>query len=227
MNQQDLNQQDLDLLDTLRSSLDDVTSGTPLEHIESAGRARRRRRRVAGTAVVAVAAAGVALGVQGYGNPATAPPTAGDSTGAGAVHVRTAAYSVDTKTDGTVHVTTFGKDAYFKDHAGLEATLREAGFPVLIKVGEFCKGPGDADLDPSGIGPGVDKVMRGERGEDGKVTFVYTPSAMPENTQLFIGFLTEAQLAEVGGNPGSIERLVPTDEPLECTTDTPPAHVRP
>ncbi|MEV6107930.1 hypothetical protein AB0M28_24980 [Streptomyces sp. NPDC051940] len=218
-----MNQQDLDVLDALRSSLDDVTSDTPVQQIEAAGRARRNRRRMAGTGVVVAAAAGLVLSAQGVGNPSTAPPSAGGA----AVHVRTAAYSVDTRADGTVHVTTFGKEAYFADHEGLEATLREAGFPVLIKVGEFCKGPGDGELDPSGVGPGVRDVMKGEEGEDGKVTFVFTPSAMPADTQLFIGFLDEAQLAEVNGNPGSIERLVPTDEPLQCTTDTPPAHVRP
>ncbi len=221
-----MDHQDLDVLDSLKHSLDDFTSTTPVERIEAAGRARRRRRRLAGTSAVVAATAALALSVQVYGNPSTAPPSAGDSTGAGAVHVRNAAYSVDTKTDGTVHVTTFGKQAYFEDHEGLERTLREAGFPVLIKVGEFCKGPGDAELDPSGIGPGVDEVMKGEQGADGEVTFVFTPSAMPENTQLFIGFLNESQLAEVHYNPGSIERLVPTDVPLECTTDTPPEHVR-
>jgi hypothetical protein len=217
---------DMDVLDALRDSLDGITMDASVEQIEAAGRARRRRRRIMGMTAGVAAAAGLALGVPTYGNPSTAPPTAGNSTGAGAVHIRTAAYTVDTKNDGTVHVT-FDKQRYFKDHAGLQAALRKAGFPVLIKEGEFCKGPQEnGTLDPSGVGPGVRNVMKGVRGDDGRVTFVFTPSAMPARTELFIGFLNEAQLASVNGNPGSVERLVPTGVPLTCTTDAPPAHTR-
>ncbi len=79
-------------------------------------------------------------------------------------------------------------------------------------------------MDPSGIGPGVAKVMRGERAGDGRVTFVFTPSAMPEAKQLFIGYLNAEQLQVTHGRPGSVERLVPTDEPLTCTTQAPPRH---
>ncbi|OHV55380.1 hypothetical protein [Pseudofrankia sp. BMG5.36] len=216
---------DMDVLDVLKDSLDDITMDTPVEQIEAAGRVRRRRRRIVGMTAGVAAAAGLALGVPMYGSPSTAPPTAGDSTGAGAVHIRTVAYTVDTVSDGTVHVT-WDKEMYIKDHAGLEAALRQAGFPVLIKEGEFCKGPqDDGTLDPSGSGPGVRDVMKGERGDDGRVTFVFTPSAMPAGTQLFIGYLNEAQLAATNGNPGSVERLVPTGVPLTCTTDAPPAHV--
>ena len=154
------------VLDTLRDSLGDVTMRTPVEQIMAAGRARRRRHRLAGVAAGAAAATGLALGVATYVNPSTAPPTAGNgsagtSIAAGAVHIHTAAYTVDSKTDGTVHVT-WDKRQYFQDRAGLQAALREAGFPVLIKVGEFCTGPHDnGKLDPSGVGPGVDSVMKG------------------------------------------------------------------
>ena len=199
---------------------------TPIEQIEAAGRARLRRRRIVGMTAGVAAAAVLALGIPTYGNPSTAPPTAGNSTAPGAVHIHTVAYTLDTKKDGTIHVT-WDKELYFEDHAGLQAALRKAGFPVLIKEGEFCKGPQDSGkLDPSGVGPGVRNVMKGERGNNGKVTFVFTPSAMPAGTQLFIGYLNEAQLASVNGNPGSVERLVPTGVPLTCTTDAPPAHTR-
>lgn len=81
----------------------------------------------------------------------------------------------DTKKDGTIHVT-WDKQLYFKDHAGLRAALRKAGFPVLIKDGEFCKGPQDnGTLDPSGVGPGVRNVMKGDRGDNGKVTLSSPP----------------------------------------------------
>ncbi|WP_432172717.1 hypothetical protein [Streptomyces sp. Tue6028] len=66
--------------------------------------------------------------------------------------------------------------------------------------------------------------MRGERADDGRVTFVFTPSAMPEAKQLFIGYLNAEQLQVTHGRPGSVERLVPTDEPLTCTTQAPPRH---
>ncbi|MFI6341327.1 hypothetical protein [Streptomyces sp. NPDC050535] len=215
---------DMDVLDALKDSLDSITMDTPVEQIEAAGRARRRRRRIVSVTAGVAAAAGLALGVPTYGNPSTAPPTAGDSTGAGAVHIHTVAYTVDTKKDGTVHVT-WDKELYFKDYPGLQAALRKAGFPVLIKEGEFCKGPQDnGTLDPSGVGPGVRKVMKGERGDNGRVTFVFTPSAMPAGTQLFIGYLNTAQLASVNGNPGSVERLVPTGVPLTCTGRAARAH---
>jgi hypothetical protein len=174
------------VLDAVRDSLDVVTMHTPVEQIVAVGRARRRRRlvgRVAGAAVVA----GLTVAVTTYGDPSPSP---GDSSAAGGVHVHAAAYTVDSNPDGTVSVT-WDKEKYFNDHQGLQAALRQAGFPVLIKVGEFCRGPrDDGNLGPSGVGKGVDRVMKGERNADGKVTFVFTPSAMPAGTQLFIGYLT-------------------------------------
>jgi hypothetical protein len=205
------------VLDALRDSLGNVTMHTPVEQIVAAGSARRRRRRV-GVATGVVAVAGVAVGVTTLVSPSAEPSAPGG------VHVHTAAYTVDTNPDGTVHVT-WDKDRYFADHEGLQAALRKAGFPVLIKVGEFCRGPhDDGKLDPSGVGPGVDRVMKGERGADKKVTFVFTASAMPAGTQLFIGYLTDAQRAASHGRMGSVERLVPTGVPLTCTTDVPPSH---
>jgi hypothetical protein len=213
------------VLDALRNSLGAVTMSTPVERIEAAGRRRRNRRRLVGTASVAAAAA-IAVATPLLTSPSTAPSEAGNSGGPGSVHVRNAAYSIDTKTDGTIHVT-WDKAAYFTDHTGLEKALRDAGFPVLIREGRFCKGPDDdGTLTPGGRGPGVDAVMKGERGADGKVTFVFTPSAMPPGKRLFIGYLDAGQLASVHGNPGSVERLVPAHGPLTCTTTPPPEHHR-
>jgi hypothetical protein len=84
---------------------------------------------------------------------------------AAGVHVHTAAFTVDSVADGSVRVT-WDKQRYFEDHDGLEAALRQAGIPVLIKVGEFCMGPNDDPaVGPSGAGPGVDKVVHGERSD--------------------------------------------------------------
>jgi hypothetical protein len=140
------------------------------------------------------------------------------------VHIHTVAFAVDSHTDGTIHVT-WDKSRYFDDRKGLQQALRTAGFPVLIKEGVFCRGPQDnGQLDPSGQGAGVDAVMRGERQADGTVVFVFTPSAMPAGQELFIGFLSPAQLSVTHGAPGSVERLVPTGLPLTCTTAAPPPH---
>jgi hypothetical protein len=205
------------VLDALKDSLSTVTMHTPVEQIVAVGRARRRRR-LAGGAAGAAVVAGLAVAVTTYGDPSPLPA---DSSTAGGVHVHAAAYTVDSNPDGTVSVT-WDKEKYFENHEGLQAALRQAGFPVLIKVGEFCKGPrDDGNLGPGGVGEGVDRVMKSERNADGKVTFSFKPSAMPAGTQLFIGYLTPAQRA-ANGRLGSVERLVPTGVPLTCTTDAPP-----
>jgi hypothetical protein len=211
------------VLDGLKDSLSHIDMHASAEQIIAAGTARRRRRlAVAAAGVVAGAAAitGVTLGL-------TAPPGPAATDATGGVHIQTVAYTVDSQKDGTVRLT-WDKQRYFEDREGLQAALRAAGMPVLIKVGEFCRGPQDtAALTPSGQGPGIEKVMRGEAAGNGKVNIVFTPAAMPAGKQLFIGYLSAAQLAAIGGNPGSVERLVPATGPLTCTTEPPPAHVRP
>lgn len=212
------------VLAALKDSLGGVTMRTPVEQIMAAGRTRRRRRLM--RAATAVAAIGLALGVLALSHPPTAPPEAGLNTGAGSVHIRTVAFTLDTYKDGTVRVT-WDKQRYFHDHQGLQRALRAAGFPVLIKEGVFCKGPhDDGYLDPSGVGRGVDLVMTGERKGESTVVFVFKPAAMPAGQQLFIGYLSPAQLAVTHGHPGSVERLVPIGGPLTCTTQAPPPHQR-
>jgi hypothetical protein len=213
-----------EVLDALKESLDGVKMGTPVEQIIATGRARQHRRRLAGAATAVVAAAGVTVGVVTFPNPSAAPPAASDSITDSALHIQTVGYTVDRSANGTVEVT-WDKQRYFEDREGLAAALREAGFPVLIKVGEFCKGPNDdGTLNPSGTGPGVDRVVQRKSEADGKVTFVFSPSAMPAGKQLFIGYLSQAQLAVTHGSPGSVERLISTGVPLTCTTVAPPAH---
>ncbi len=204
-------------LGALRDSLDGVAMHTPVEQIVAAGRARRRRRRVTGLATVTTGVAavtGLALGVPALSHPSTAPPSAG--------HFRAAAFTLDRHADGTIHVT-WDKRRYFEDHAGLERALRAAGFPVLVREGTFCTTPkDDPTLDASGSGVGVDRVVRAQRTSDDSVVFIYTPSAMPAGKQLFIGYLSPAQLAVTHGHPGSVERIISTGAPLTCTTQAPP-----
>ncbi len=143
------------------------------------------------------------------------------------MHLRTLAYTIDTQTDGTVEVR-WTKQHYIDDPQGLEAALRQAGFPVLIKVGEFCQGPDDDGyLDPAGQGAGVDQVMRPGNDSDGNVAFTFVPAAMPAGMELFIGYLSPAQVAITDGRPGSVERLVPIGTALICTTEAPPADPEP
>lgn len=174
-----------------------------------------RRPAVQASVVVALAAAvagGVVTAISA-GSPAARP-----------VHIHTAAFTVDSYTDGTVRVT-WDKSRYFQDRRGLQQALRAAGFAVLIDEGVFCQGPQDnGHLDASGEGAGVSAVMKGEQQADGTVAFVFTPSAMPRGEELFIGFLSPAQLAVTQGRPASVERLVPIGAALTCTTQPPPSH---
>jgi hypothetical protein len=212
-----MNEHDTGVLDTLRDAMDGVSLSTPVEQIVSAGRTRRLHRRIAAVAAGTVAVSGLALGVATLANPSAAPPGTGQD-----VHVRTVAYSVDRLANGTVQVT-WTKRRYIDDPAGLEAALRQAGFPVLIKVGEFCRGPQDDPTLVRGTGPGVEDVVQRTSDTDGEATFIFDPAAMPPGKQLFIGYLNAAQLEITNGAPGSVERLVSTDVPLICTTEPPPA----
>jgi hypothetical protein len=201
------------VLDAVEDGLDGVTMPTSAREIVAAGRARRRNRRaLEATGVVAVAAiiAGVSMHGGGVG---------GNSTDG--VHIRTIAYSVDSQPDGTVKAT-WSKQRYFDDHDGLEKALRDAGFPVVMKSGEFCKAPGasDSELDASGVGAGVGDVMHGDRDAEDEVIFTFDPAQLPADTELFIGYFTPEQRA-ANGRVGSIERLVPQDTALTCTTVVP------
>jgi hypothetical protein len=218
-----MSENNADVLEALQGSVGEVSMHATADEIVAVGRSRRRRRSLAGVAGGAAGVTALALAMA-YGGASSAPPDAADSATLGAVHIHEVGYTVDTKADGTIHVT-WDKQRYFQDRAALEAALRQAGMPVVMRVGEFCVGPGDdATLDPSGVGPGVDKVMKGESTGPDKVTFVFTPSAVPAGKQLFIGYLNSAQLAVTQGRPGSVERLVSTGVTLTCTTTAPPAH---
>lgn len=176
--------------------------------------------------VLAVTTAAVVAGLVFGGPLLSRRPAVPSKTGGGAgpVHISTAAFRIDTSTDGTVRLT-WDKSTYVRDSRGfsrLQRALREAGIPVLIKEGVFCRGSHQAgQLDPSGVGPGVGRVMKAEGRPGGDVVFVFTPSAMPAGDELFIGYLSPAQLAITHGRPGSVERLVPTGGPLICTTQAP------
>jgi hypothetical protein len=211
------------VLDALRNGFGKVRMSAPIEQIVDAGQTRRRRLRLAKVTAAAAITAVLAVGVSAYDRTTPHRTTISSAAASQPVHIHTVAFVLDTQPDGTVKVT-WTKQAYFQDSAGLQDALGKAGFPALVKVGEFCKGPNDnGHLDPSGQGRGVDQVMRPSQ-SDGNVEFTFVPAAMPPGTELFIGYLSPSQLAITHGRPGSVERLVPTQVPLTCTTQAPPAH---
>jgi len=221
------NSESASVLTAVRDGFAPVTMHTPLDTVVVQANARRRRRRaMTVTAVTATATAtALAVGAVGYGQGSTrSAKSATPSTAAQPVHIVTAAYTVDSRPNGSVTVT-WTKQGYFQDPSGLQAALQTAGFPVLVKVGEFCKGPSDDGyLDPSGVGRGVDQVMQASTDSNGQVVFTFNRSALPAGNELFIGYLSPAQLAITRGAPGSVERLVATNTTLTCTTTAPPAH---
>jgi len=217
------NSESASVLTAVRDGFAPVTMHTPLDTVVVQANARRRRRRA--MTVTAVAATVLAVGAVGYGQGSTrSAKSATPSTAAQPVHIVTAAYTVDSQPNGSVTVT-WTKQGYFQDPSGLQAALQKAGFPVLVKVGEFCKGPSDDGyLDPSGVGRGVEGVMQASTDSNGQVIFTFDRSALPAGNELFIGYLSPAQLAITHGAPGSVERLVPTNTTLTCTTQAPPSH---
>jgi len=221
----DHNPESASVLTAVHDAFEPVTMPTPLGALVAEAGARRRRRRRAVTATAAAAVIGLAIGAFGYGHGSTRSATRGTSpTAAQPVRIVTAAYTVESEPDGSITVTWTKRD-YFQDPVGLQAALQKAGFPVLVKVGEFCKGPSDDGyLDPSGEGRGLDQVMQASKDSNDRVVFTFNRSALPAGTELFIGYLSPAELAITHGAPGSVERLVPTDTTLTCTTEAPPAH---
>jgi hypothetical protein len=217
------NSESASVLTAVHDAFAPVAMHTPLDTVVAQAGVRRRRRRA--MTVTAVAGAALAVGAVGYSQGSThSAKSATPSTAAQPVHIVTAAYTVDSQPNGSVTVT-WTKQGYFQDPSGLQAALQSAGFPVLVKVGEFCKGPSDDGyLDPSGVGRGVDQVMQGSTDSNGQVVFTFNRSALPAGNELFIGYLSPAQLAITHGAPGSVERLVPTNTTLTCTTTAPPAH---
>ncbi|MEU7739018.1 hypothetical protein [Nonomuraea sp. NPDC049158] len=197
---------DQDVLDALKDSMPGVRMNTPVGDIVAAGRSRRRLK-VTGLATGTALVSALALTLATGGPSVNAPPVVG-----GSVHVRLAAFSVDSNADGTVTVSMTKRQT--QDPEVLERTLAEAGVPALIKINEFCDSPVDV--------PGFDDVWKeGPRRPDGEPTFIITPSAMPAGTKVLISLRTPDYKPESGSKLGGMFGLVRTDAPLRCTTDIP------
>jgi hypothetical protein len=100
-------------------------------------------------------------------------PTSG---GPAAAHVNLAAWSVNTTSGGKVNVTI----RQLKDPARLSQTLAEAGVPVKLTSGRVCTGSsGDLQLA---------QVVRKLASPRGDVVLSINPAAMPDGTELVIGW---------------------------------------
>ncbi|ETK33403.1 hypothetical protein [Microbispora sp. ATCC PTA-5024] len=203
---------DDDMLATLRSSLTstkDALTHVRMDQRPEAIMARARGRRLRGIAGVGTGglalAIGLALSLSG-GTPVTSgdhPGAPSGSSGARAVHVNLAAWSVNTSPDGMVEVTI----RELKDPAGLSKTLADAGVPVVLTSGHVCSSPDDK-LQVSDV---VHKLPG-----DGGLAITIDPEAMPAGTELVIGIGT-LRVGGIEDGPAAAFGLEKKGSPLNCT----------
>jgi hypothetical protein len=118
---------DAELVTSVRESVAEVHSTTPVEQIVSRGRAVRARRRIPGVAGALAVVAGAALAV-------TALAPSGHQASHQGSHqptARLAAWTVTKLADGNISVTI----NQLKDPAGLQSTLRSDGIPASVTFG--------------------------------------------------------------------------------------------
>jgi hypothetical protein len=163
------------------------------------------KRAAVGLAVAAVAvAAGVGIDQAVGHGPST---TSARSTGH-VVHIRTAAFMVDTNAGGTVTVTLL-HDHAFVDPGALRNALAEAGVPALVTAGKVCYLPHH----PTAVLP---MVLSGTPHQaNGNTVVTITPAAIPAGSELSIGYF------QVSGGHGLFVTVVPDNASLTCAA-TPP-----
>jgi hypothetical protein len=176
----------------------------------AAGRSRRRHR-IAGTAAGMALVTGLGLTLAIDSPQVNAPPVATGNQ----VHVRLAAFSVDTNPDGTVSVKMTKQETL--DPEIMQRTLAQAGIPTQITINKWCA-PSDPSQD---LRADFDKVI-GTGTQAGEKVMVITPSAMPPATKLIIGMRTDGYQPDSPSSIWVTMRLVPDAAPLTCSTDVPP-----
>jgi hypothetical protein len=175
---------DNELITTVRESVADVHSATPVAQIISHGRAIRARRRTPALAGAAAVLAGTALavttllpsghpGVQGSRHP-----------GSPLANARLAAWTVAKQTNGDIDVTI----RQLKNPAGLQSTLRADGLPVNVTFSSHSRNascqPYPASLD---VLRGVARFTPGARFTGVNNAFlVINPSVLPSDAGLAI-----------------------------------------
>jgi hypothetical protein len=163
-----MNENDLSIM--VRESVTQVRSATPVNHVIARGdkiRTRRRIPQVAGAALTV--AAGVALAataLQPHGHAAGHP-----------AGVQLAAWTVSNQPSGDIDVAV----RQLKDPAGLAATLRADGIPVVVTFRGKPRLPASCQV----LGRPQGRIL-GMRVKDGVVTLVIHPSALPSGTGIHI-----------------------------------------
>ena len=127
---------DSELITAVRESVADVHTATPVEQIQSRGRAVRARRRISAlaAALAAAAAAVIAVTVLPASHPATNQPG-----------VRLAAWTVVRRPDGVVAVTI--RELY--NPAGLQRELRADGVPAVVTFHATHRYPSSCQVYPA------------------------------------------------------------------------------
>jgi hypothetical protein len=202
-------------IEQLRSSLSEIRMTTPVEAITARARGRRRRRRIA-KGGVAVALAALLGGVGTSQLMGSHPPVSGAQRGR-AVHVRLAAFTLDTGSNHTVTLS-LGDLSSFLVYPSLRVKLQQdlarAGVPALISVGSFCENLEPQSPAEFGI---VTPVSTGTPGSPGATTSIRINSAkMPAGSKLSFGFFSHVPGAGGGGSYEDMTLLL--SGPSTCIT---------
>jgi hypothetical protein len=188
---------DNDVLEWVKDAMSEIHMHTPVEAILARGHSRRRRR-FSGLAGAGVAIGlGLALALSVFDGSGTAPSPHAASP------AKLMAFRLVSHPNGTATLTlTKGQ---IPDPSVLRQQLAQAGVPAVVTVGSRCDSQGG---DPSGL----DQVISSNRMRNGTVILVITPSAIPEGSELAIGFFPN----------GQTWNLLVADSALICTS-TPPS----
>lgn len=199
-----------DRLGEAQRSLGELPAAAPASEIFA--RVRRRRRRAAAALTAACAVTGLALAL-------VLPPGAQPRP----VHVHLAAWSVDTKPDGTV---TF-RLRNVSQPARLQRVLAGAGVPALVRSGKICLAQGRNVLLPTA---GIVSYLNGRPNRMGSVfllggngsapnqalnwSWTITPSKLPGNAHFVISSLPGRHVP--AGRVQAAWEFVPTSARVKC-----------
>ena len=162
---------DSELITAVRESVADVHTATPVEQIQSRGRAVRARRRISAlaAALAAAAAAVIAVTVLPASHPATNQPG-----------VRLAAWTVVRRPDGDVAVTI--RELY--NPAGLQRELRADGVPAVVTFHATHRYPSSCQVYPASRAL-LSRVFPLD-GRDPSAGVMIRPSALPTGTAVYL-----------------------------------------
>jgi hypothetical protein len=163
---------------------------TPVEEIYARGRHHRKTRRFTRTAAAGAAVA-VAAGV-------TAIAAAPASHPAHPVNAELTAFSISAGADGSSALTLRKGEQYRLNPVALRQALAQHGIPALVTVGKAC----DSIPEPLGL----DQAVTEQRHPDGSVTLTITPTQMPPDSELSIGYFTDK----------TVFALIQQGAPLRC-----------